>query len=108
LPFPQKTKKQLSYSQEKLIAKRLNGKTTIASGALWFQKGDIKANGILVEAKATSSKALSVKSSVWKKIENEAVRRGLVPAMALQMKDEQGRDIHLAVISMDEFVARFS
>ena len=56
----------------------------------------------------TSNKAISVEAKVWRKIEHEAVMENLVPALALRLKDNVGRDIDLVVISLDEFAERFN
>ena len=107
MALPVMTTRILSQSQERGVAKKLGGKTQPGSGNKWHAKGDIKSPKMLVEAKATFNTSITVKASVWLKIEDEATAIGKIPAMTLRMADGQGRELHLAVISVDEFCEHF-
>ena len=84
--------KKKSQKQEKSVAKDLNARTVVASGALWGSKGDVRHDNLLVECKTTEKDFYSVTMSVWDKIEREAVKDGLrVPIMCIDLKDGKER-----------------
>lgn len=66
--------KKKSQKQEKSVAKDLNAKTVVASGALWSAKGDCRSEKCLIECKTTDKTYYSVTAKVWEKIEEEATR----------------------------------
>lgn len=83
------TVKKISQKQEAKVAKDLNAKTVVASGALWGAKGDVRSDKYLVECKTTSKSFYSLTSSVWGKIKREAIKDGLrVPAMCIEVKEQ--------------------
>ena len=59
---------------EKSVAEVLGGKPTIASGALWFQKADVRTPDLLVECKTTEKDYYIFKSKLWEKLKKEADR----------------------------------
>jgi hypothetical protein len=69
--------KEMSKKQEKYIAELFNGRTVIASGALWGSKGDARNEDYLIECKITGKKSFPIKKSVWDKINGEAIKDGL-------------------------------
>lgn len=78
--------KKLSQKQERKVAKDLNAKTVVASGALWGAKGDVRNEHLLVECKYTKSTVYPLVSTVWKKIKKEAIRDGLrIPVMCIEI-----------------------
>lgn len=85
--------------QEARLAERLGGARRPGSGAFWSAKGDVRSPGLLVEAKWTARRSMSVTSAVLRKIELEAVSEGRMPVLALEVA---GRDY--VVISLDDFV----
>ena len=84
--------KKKSQLQEKSVAKDLNAKTVVASGALWGSKGDVRHDEFLVECKTTEKPYYSLTMKVWEKIEKEAVRDGLrIPLMCVDTNNGEDR-----------------
>ena len=84
--------KKKSQLQEKSVAKDLDAKTVIASGALWGSKGDVRHEDFLVECKTTEKSYYSLTISTWEKIEKEAIRDGLrTPLMCIDLNDGKDR-----------------
>ena len=78
--------KKKSQKQEKSVAKDLNARTVVASGALWGSKGDVRHDNLLVECKTTDKSFYSLTMQVWEKIEKEAIRDGLrIPVMCIDL-----------------------
>lgn len=67
-----------SQLQEKRIAKELGGRVQKASGASKFAKGDVVADGILVEAKTTSLGKYRIKLKELQKIQSEALEKSFL------------------------------
>lgn len=83
-----KTVKRRSQKQEKGVAKDLNAKVTVASGALWGQKGDVRNSMFLAECKTTEKDFYSITTKVWEKIEEEALKDGMrSPLLIVDLKD---------------------
>ena len=83
-----KTVKRRSQKQEKSVAKKFNARPTLASGALWFSKGDVRNEKFLIECKTTEKDFYSLTSKVWEKIEDEAVKDHMrIPLMVIDLKD---------------------
>lgn len=81
------TKKQ-SKKQENRIAKEINAKVTIASGALDFQKADVRNDEFLIEAKTTAKDFYSLNVKTWEKIKDQAIKDGLrIPLMCVDLED---------------------
>ena len=84
--------KKKSQLQERSVAKDLNARTVVASGALWGSKGDVRHDNLLVECKTTDKDFYSVTLSTWEKIEREAVKDGLrIPVMCVDIKGGKER-----------------
>ena len=84
--------KKKSQIQEKSVAKDLDARTVVASGALWGSKGDVRHNDFLVECKTTEKPYYSLTMKVWEKIEKEAVRDGLrIPLMCVDINNGEDR-----------------
>ena len=99
-------KKDKSKKQEARTAKDLNGKTTIASGAL-VQKGDVFNNKFLVECKTTEKSYYSLKKTIWDKIQREALNSNMrIPVMRIDLNDmfETNRKSY-AVLRESDFTA---
>jgi len=60
----------------------------INSGALWFDKGDLKVGDYLVECKYTEKKGYRITTKVLKKLWEEALDRNKLPALVVGIKDE--------------------
>ena len=84
-----KTVKRRSQKQEKSVAKDFNARVTVASGALWGMKGDIRNDKFLCECKTTEKDYYSLTAKVWEKIEQEATRDHLrIPLMVIDLEDK--------------------
>lgn len=84
--------KKQSQKQEKSVAKKLNAKVTIASGALWGMKGDVRNEEYLIECKTTSKPYYSLTAKVWEKIEKEAIKdHGRIPLMVIDLSNGDNR-----------------
>lgn len=84
--------KKKSQLQEKSVAKDLNARTVVASGALWGSKGDVRHDNLLVECKTTDKDFYSVTLTTWDKIEREAIKDGLrIPVMCIDIKGGKER-----------------
>lgn len=95
-----KTVKRRSQKQEKSVAKDFNAKVTVASGALWGMKGDIRSDKFLIECKTTAKTYYSLTAKTWEKIEQEAIRDHMrIPLMVIDLED---RD-RVVVFRMKDF-----
>ena len=84
-----KTVKRRSQKQEKSVAKEFNARVTVASGALWGSKGDVRSDKFLIECKTTEKDYYSLTSKVWEKIEQEAIRDHMrIPLMVIDLEDK--------------------
>ena len=84
-----KTVKKRSQKQEKSVAKDFNAKVTVASGALWGMKADVRNDKFLIECKTTEKDYYSLTAKVWEKIEREAIKdRGRIPLMIIDIEDK--------------------
>ena len=84
--------KKKSQLQEKRVAKDLNAKTVVASGALWSAKADVRSDEFLVECKTTEKPFYSLTLKVWEKIETEAIKDGLrIPVMCVDTDNGNNR-----------------
>lgn len=85
-----KTVKERSQKQEKSVAKDFDAKVTVASGALWGQKGDVRNSKYLIECKTTEKDHYILNARTWEKIEREAIRDGLrIPLMVIDLEDDK-------------------
>lgn len=84
--------KKKSQLQERSVAKDLNARTVVASGALWGSKGDVRHDNLLVECKTTEKPFYSLTITVWEKIEKEAINDGLrLPVMCIDVNGGKDR-----------------
>ena len=69
-----KTTREASYKQEKAIAKAINGKTVVNSGATTFKKGDVSHKLVLIDGKTLMKpqKSVSLQKAWFDKIKEEA------------------------------------
>lgn len=83
------TVKKRSQKQEKDVAKKLNARVVVASGALWGAKGDVRGKNCLVECKTTKQSFYPVSSKVWEKIEEEALKDNMrIPLLVVDIMDK--------------------
>lgn len=85
--------KTKSQKQELSVAKDLKARTTAASGALWGQKGDVRADKYLVECKTTAQPSYRLTLATWNKIKKEAIKDGLrIPIMCIELNNDTSPD----------------
>lgn len=65
-----------SKKQERLVAKEVGGRVVKASGALWYQKGDVEHEQFLIECKSTTDNSYSLKLDTIHKIMDEGMAKG--------------------------------
>jgi Holliday junction resolvase len=90
-----------SRKQEREVARRLGGKTTLASGAL-SEKGDVRLKGVVrIECKTTMAKSFSVTKEMIEKIEHAALSAGELPAVVVEFITPKGKPLSsVAVVPM--------
>lgn len=83
-----RTVKKRSQLQELSVANSLNGKTVVASGAMWNAKGDVRNDEFLVECKTTKNYHYTLRSTTWEKIQFEARKdRMRIPLLIVDLED---------------------
>lgn len=83
-------KKRRSQKQEKSVAKEMNAKTVIASGAFWGMKADVRGEDFLIECKTTKKDYYNITTVIWEKIALEAVRdRVRIPLLFVDLRDSE-------------------
>lgn len=82
--------KKKSKKQEERTAKQFNGRATLASGALWIAKGDVRSDEYLIENKFTDNSFYSLSKATWDKINREAIKDDFrTPLMQIDIQEEQ-------------------
>lgn len=77
-----------SKKQERRVANFIGGKETVASGALYFQKADVREDTWLIECKTTANDYYILRQATWNKITKEAQQDGLrYPLMQIDLED---------------------
>ena len=90
-----KTNKKFGRDFENKVQKTLN------SGALWFDKGDLKTDEYLIECKVTDKKGYRISDKLLKKIWDEALDRNKLPMLVIGIKGENYRWIVKAVVEKE-------
>ena len=94
--------KTKSQKQESKVAVDMCGRVTLASGAIWTQKADVRGEHFLIECKTTEKLDYTLTIDTWKKIENEALRDNMrIPLMHIQILNGY---YEFVVISKDDFI----
>ena len=105
--------KKKSMLQEKRTAKEFNGNTTIASGALYFQKADVRTgtdrtsmfnnSDFLIENKFTDKETYKLERKIWEKIAKEALHDNFrTPLMQIDIQD-----LHLVIMDYNDYLEYF-
>ena len=79
----QKRIKKRSQKREQKGAKEISGRAHVASGALWFKKGDFSNEHFLVEDKFTDKDAYSISLTTLRRIEKQAMKVLKVPVLCV-------------------------
>ena len=75
--------KQKGNEFEKRVQRCIN------SGAMWFDKGDLKTETHLIECKYTEKKSFSITRKILDKLWEEALDRNKLPALVIGIKGEK-------------------
>lgn len=105
--------KKKSQLQEKRTAKEFNGNVTIASGALYFQKADVRTGSertsmfndsdFLIENKFTDKETYKLERKIWEKIAKEALHDNFrTPLMQIDLQD-----LHLVIMDYNDYLEYF-
>ncbi len=76
-----------SLKHEKRLAKAVGGQRSVASGAFWFRKGDVRSQDLLIEHKWTGKKSFTLKSDVLEKITTEALINSRTPVLGISLNN---------------------
>jgi Holliday junction resolvase len=74
---------------EKHVTKKVKGRRTVASGAVSFDKADVRTKAFRIECKQTEKKQYILKLETLLKIRQEARIQGQQPALALDICGEK-------------------
>ena len=77
-----------SQKHEKRLAQVFDGRVVPASGAFWSAKGDVRAEGLLIEHKWTGKKSKTLQSTELKKIMLEAFMDGRLAVFGIHLDGE--------------------
>lgn len=86
-----KSNKQKGLEAEKRVQRCIN------SGALWFDKGDLKNDEILIDVKQTNKKGFRITKEMLEKIWEEALDSHKFPKMVIVMDNDDGSHWYLAM-----------
>lgn len=95
-----RAKLRRSVRQEKSIATAVGGRRVAGSGSQPGNKGDVRTERWLIEAKQTVKPSYRLTLDVWRKIEHHAIKAGREPVLIVEMA---GRS--LAVMDLNAFLA---
>jgi len=87
VPPTRRPTRTISDAQEKMNARRVGGRRTIASGSTPVDKGDVKAADLRMECKSTEKKSYALKLSELKEIEAHC-RDGEIPVFTIEYRPE--------------------
>jgi len=82
-------KKRRSQRQERRLAKEFGGKVQPGSGCGRVNKGDVKSEHFLIEAKRTDKKQYIFKLLDWETIRDRALAVQKTPLMALEIGNQR-------------------
>lgn len=91
-----------SQAHEARIAELLNGTVVSGSGSSWSHDADVRAGGLLIEAKWTAHQSVSIKDKIWQKIYEEAWKIGRIPVMMLSMSSNNKSHLRTDLVVMDQ------
>ncbi len=84
------SKRKRSIKQEEKLASAFGGRRQPASGALWYAKDDVVAQGkYRIEAKYTDSGKYRLKASEFKTLKKRAYAAGEVPVFVIEFSPEK-------------------
>ena len=75
--------KKIGQKFESKVQKAIN------SGALWFNKGDLRTDNYLIEAKYTEQKGYRISTKTLEKLWTEALEANKFPLLIIGLKDKK-------------------
>jgi len=87
---------------EKKLAKKIDGRVQVASGALPGLPNDVYNENFLFEHKYTDGKSYTLKRQDWESLEKHSKYEGKTPVFVVEFRTEGGKE--LAIIRMEEFL----
>jgi len=79
---------------EDKVAKTLN------SGALWFDKGDLKTSDYIIEVKYTEKKSYRITTKLLKKLWDDALEANKLPLLTIGIQD--GKDLWMLKVNIEK------
>jgi hypothetical protein len=77
-----------SQKHEKRLAKRLGGTVNAGSGSFWSRKGDVRADGLLIEHKYTGNKTYTLKAVDLEKNVTHAILESRTPIFGISLNNK--------------------
>lgn len=77
--------KKIGQAFEKKVQKTIN------SGALWFDKGDLKTEDYIIECKFTQKKGYRISTQLLEKLWNDALDAHKLPKLVIGIEDKDAR-----------------
>jgi hypothetical protein len=86
--MPDVTPQELGRQYEKELAKRLGLKQTSASGAKWYDQGDLKSQKVLIEVKHTLKPSFPLSEKLFGKLKKQK-KIGQIPIVVVKTESEE-------------------
>ena len=97
---------RLARDQEKVTARAHAGRVTPGSGSGAFDKNDVTNAEWSFEVKTTTQKGYRLTLETWIATENNALEKGLRPAMIIVFVTPAGRTKRLVVLDEDDYIEK--
>ena len=97
---------QVGRVSETRLAQELNARLRPASGAMAGAKGDMSTKHVLIEAKSTTARSMTLQHDWLAKIAGEARDAAKVPALIVSFTNGAGKALpsgHWAMIPLQQF-----
>lgn len=112
LRLPKRVQQPVAYQhsrkQERMVAKRVNGRTVPGSGS-FDEKGDVRVPKVMrLECKATSNKSFSVTRDMLDAIEQAAMGAGECPVIQIEFMPVAGHRGGRLLVLPDWVLDRFA
>jgi len=88
-----------SQMHEKRLAKKLGGTVNAGSGSFWSRKGDVRADGLLIEHKYTGKKTYTLKALDLEKNVTNAILESRIPIFGISLNSK-----NYVILTEDDFL----
>ena len=75
---------------------------TLNSGALWFDKGDLKTSDYIIEVKYTEKKSYRITTKLLKKLWDDALEANKLPLLTIGIQD--GKELWMMKVIIEKEV----